>query len=415
MGKEIFEPRVLLDDTCLIYLIDDFNGPQDPYYKQISYNIFDSMIADGCAYRYFKNIIDANNFVNKEDKSVKYIFFIQLGVYLDISYVFKNLIGKEINKYSFIGSKTDNYFILNRNVNVYKSRPWNKTELKQIDNINGDIALNYGQFLFHNTYEPTIYNCATEPLMKESLPDIERIITPANGLQALNIIDKCKNVNKVVFIDINPNALEFTKKILNEYNGKSFFNLCMQFLKECGEENNKFILQNNNADDINEYEKTFLNSLIHNFDKLKTRLQNIEISFRHQTMLDLPELIKYIEHAVQENSRTVNTLYNYSNIFHFKKSNFHFSQLHYNLFLKILSAYENINGTNSYFRGELPLPTSDLPANKKNISRGHMQIHVNKIDLFPEKEFNHEWRPELYEYYENYLRIFREKVERKSL
>ena len=406
MGKEIFEPRVLLRDTCLIYLIDDFNGPKDPYYKQISYNIFDSIIADGYAYRYFKNIIDANNFVNKEDKSVKYIFFIPLGVYSDITHIFMDLIGKEINQYSFIGSKIDNYFILNRNVNMYKSRPWNKTELNQIDNINSDIALNYGKFLFENTNDHTIYSCATEPLMNKPLPHIERIITPANGLQALNIIDQCGNVNEVTFVDIEPNALEFTKKILDKYNGKNYFDICMQF--------SNILHDFYDPKDIIAYEKTFLNSLTHNFNKLKTKLQNIKLSFNHQTMLDFPELIKNITESVRR-MYVPNTLYNFSNIFHFRKSNYHFSQLHYNLFLKVLSAYENINGTNSYFRGELPLPTSDLPANKKNISRGHFQIHVNKIDLFPEKEFNYEWRPELYEYYENYLRILREKVERKSL
>jgi len=414
MGKEIFEPRVLLRDTCLIYLIDDFNGPKDPYYKQISYNIFDSIIADGYAYRYFKNIIDANNFVNKEDKSVKYIFFIPLGMYSDINHIFMDLIGKEINQYSFIGSKIDNYFILNRNVNMYKSRPWNKTELSQIDNIDGDIATNYGSLLFRNTHEWSVYNCATEPLMKEPLPHIQRIVSPANGLQALNIIDKCEDVNEVVFMDINLSALEFTKKILNEYKGKSFFDICMQFLKEWGNKDNKIILQNNNADDINEYEKIFLNSLTHNFDKLKNRLQHITFIYEYETLLNLPKLIKYIEDAVQENGMAIDTLYNYSNIFHFRKSNFHFSQLHYNLFLKVLAAHEKINKTNSYFRGELPLVANNI-FKKQNISRGHFQIHVNKIDLLPEKEFNYEWRPELYEYYENYLRILREKVERKSL
>ena len=158
----------------------------------------------------------------------------------------------------------------------------------------------------------------------------------------------------------------------------------MQFLKEGGDKKNyKIILQNDNVNDINEYEKIFLSSLTYNFDKLKNRLQHITFIYEYETLLNLPELTKHIEHAVQKNGRAIDTLYNYSNIFHFRKSNFHFSQLHYNLFLKVLAAYEKINKTNSYFRGELPLPTSDLPANKKNISRGHFQIHVNKIDVPP--------------------------------
>ena len=106
------------------------------------------------------------------------------------------------------------------------------------------------------------------------------------------------------------------------------------------------ILQNNNIDDINEYEKIFLNSLTHNFDKLKTRLQNIKLSFNHQTMLDFPELIKNITESVRR-MHVPNTLYNFSNIFHFRKTNYLFSQLHYNLFLKVLAAYEKINKTNS--------------------------------------------------------------------
>ena len=63
------------------------------------------------SWRYFKNINDANDFVDEEDKSVKYIFFAPLGMYLDINHIFMDLIGKEINQYSFkLGKKVRTLF-----------------------------------------------------------------------------------------------------------------------------------------------------------------------------------------------------------------------------------------------------------------------------------------------------------------
>lgn len=272
----------------------------------------------------------------------------------------------------------------------FKVRPWTVEERKHKFYLYNDIGLKYGSYLrIECTFDDTIFNCTNEPTVKFNLPNITRVVTPANGLQALSIIDKCPNATVVDFRDISQPALNFTQMVLNTYSGENYEKLCYR---------SGYNLQVGDPDAIKKSEQEFLNSLSEPYSEMQFRLLELCCNFFKESFFEIEELI---------NRMDGNTLYAFSNILSYRKTAYLYSQIHFNLMLKTLASAERLAKNDSYLLGILPTSESKI--------KGYTLMHVNDFSLEPDDEFNFPWRQELYEYYTDYLRILREKEARAAL
>jgi hypothetical protein len=271
-----------------------------------------------------------------------------------------------------------------------KIRPWSEEERKHKFYLYNDLTLKFGSYLrIECSFDDTIFNCTNEPIMQFNLPNIKRIITPANGLQAIQILDKCPNAEVVEFRDISQPALNFTKKVLEEYHGKDYEQLCFS---------SGYPLQVNDAEAIKKSEKDFLEGLIEPFVEMEFRFLELNFRYFKESFFEIEDLINRING---------NTLYAFSNILSYRKTAYLYSQIHFNLMLKTLASAERLAKNDSYFIGILPTSES-----KK---RGYTLMNVNELSLDPDESFNFPWRKNLYEYYTDYLKLLREKEARASL
>ena len=272
----------------------------------------------------------------------------------------------------------------------FKIRPWTSEERKHKFYLYDDLVLKYGSYLrIECTFDDTIFNCTNEPIVKFELPQIKRIVTPANGLQALQIIDKCPNATTVDFRDISQSAINFTKNVLDNYIGKDYDQLCFS---------SGYNLQVSNQESIKKSEREFLNGLVEPYSEMQFRLLELNCNYFKESFFEIEDLI---------NRMNGNTLYAFSNILSYRKTAYLYSQIHFNLMLKTLASAERLAKNDSYFLGMLP--TSEAS------TRGYALMHVKDVSLDPDTEFNFPWRQKLYEYYTEYLGILREKERRKSL
>lgn len=272
----------------------------------------------------------------------------------------------------------------------FKIRPWTNEERKHKFYLYNDLVLKYGSYLrIECTFDDTIFNCTNEPIIRFELPSIKRLVTPANGLQALQILDKCPNAHTVDFRDISQPAIDFTKKVIYDYNGKDYDQLCFA---------SGYNLQVSDADAIKKSEKDFLGGLIEPFSEMQFRLLNIKLNFYKESFFEIEDTI----HRINDN-----TLYAFSNILSYRKTAYLYSQIHFNLMIKTLASAERINRNDSYFLGILPTSEGNM--------RGYGLLSVNDINLYPDEEFNFPWRQQLYEYYTEYLKVLRKKEVRATL
>jgi hypothetical protein len=274
--------------------------------------------------------------------------------------------------------------------NGFKIRPWTDEERKHKFYLYDDLVLKYGSYLrIECNFDDTIFNCTNEPIVKFELPKIKRIITPANGLQALQILDKCPNARILDFKDISQPAIEFTKKIIYEYQGKNYDQFCFS---------SGYNLQVSDNESIKKSEKEFLEGLIEPFSEMQFRLLDTQCNFSRESFFEIENLIQNIHD---------NTLYAFSNILSYRKTAYLYSQIHFNLMIKALASAERIAMNDSYFLGILPTSESK--------TKGYSLMSVKDINLYPDEEFNFPWRQQLYEYYTEYLRILRKKEVRATL
>lgn len=272
----------------------------------------------------------------------------------------------------------------------FKVRPWTSEERKHKFYLYNDLVLKYGSYLrIECTFDDTIFNCTNEPIVKFELPTIKRIVTPANGLQALQIVDKCPNATTVDFRDISQSAINFTKNVLENYVGKDYDQLCFS---------SGYNLQVGDPAAIKKSEQEFLNGLVEPYSEMQFRLLELNCNYFKESFFEVEDLIHRING---------NTLYAFSNILSYRKTAYLYSQIHFNLMLKTLASAERLAKNDSYFLGMLPTSES--------LIRGYTLMHVKDISLDPDKEFNFPWRQKLYEYYTEYLEILREKERRKTL
>ena len=258
------EHRVVLNSNCLIYFVD--KEVNNDYLKNVAYNAFDFMAFDNIDYRYFKNFDEAWNSLykfqnmhfklsdNYSEKShgykqgfnnekgalsyslnlrdIKYVYFCPLGYIEDtqsfmVQFDYQDFEDKD---YKIIGNFDQKSFIYNLHCKNENRRSWNDFELSISNSsfLDEPFQLNYSNFFQSHqiAYDtpnsnlcgshklPRIFNVATEPLMQDLNIDIEHLITPANGMQAFSVINKCKNLKRISFVDIQPQSILFTKMLL---------------------------------------------------------------------------------------------------------------------------------------------------------------------------------------------------------
>lgn len=444
-------------NELMLYIVNN-HIVDDPMCREINYNLLEGTVRHDIAYKYFKNYEDAFNSLSTE--IVKYVIFTKPSGTFD-PYHFNSLIQQNLKGYALIGHLLDNsnnYYELHEQcflidveaykdvgcpsyiggsdnelqnitrskenfhdgytpVNVaagegksmfrnikngaliiskllehgYNIRPWNAEERKHKFYLYNDITMKYGSYLrIETNITDTVFNCATEPLISETMPTVQKIITPANGLQALAIVDRCPNLHTIDFKDINPKQLEFTQKLIQEYNGENFADFCYGTgldLHEC------------ERWEIDRYEKEFLENLNTDWSSLREKLNNLTINFNRESFFEIEQFVNKIEDQCV-------TLYNFSNILSYRKTYYLYSQIHFNLMVKILAHNERLSGNKSFIRGILP--TSE-------VNSGFNTSSVDNFTLEPDPILNYEWRTELYEYYRNYLNVLRKKEIRKSL
>lgn len=442
--------RKTLRNDVIIYIIDN-EDVQDPLAKQIFYNLLEGTVRHDVLYKYFTTFNEAFASINTE--SSKYALFTKISNTFDpihMSYLLEEnlhnneLIGHILDFDDRYYELHDQCFVINTEayrkcnspqyeyshnvdlINVERSQEnfhdnytplWIKKGIgsknytstgkgsllisKFLENglnispfteeqrrhkffMYNDLTQKYGSYLrIETNLSDLVFNCATEPLMNQTNEDIHRIVSPANGLQALAIIDKCPNVHTIEFNDINESQLAFTRHIIKNYTGNNFVDLC---------KNAPYKLHTENEDDIRKYEQEFLNNLSTSFDELSMRLQNIKhsIHFERKSFFE----IEQFRHSVQQNR---NTLYNFSNILSYKKTYYLYSQIHFNLMIKILAAEERKKGNSSIIRGILPSSETKQP--------GFCNTPVENISVNPDPILNYEWRKDLYEYYTDYLKL----------
>lgn len=448
--------RKLIKDTYIIYIVDKTETYKDSLGKEIGYNLLEASVRHDISYKYFTSYELA--FEKLKDETAPKVIFTKPGNTFDPIWL-AQLINKDPN-YSLIGhllDKGDEYyelhdqcFILNVSdwkasgcpqyitsgsqscINVerstsnfhdyhtptdvakgngfkdykkiksggliiskllennFKIRPWSNEERKHKFYLYDDLAMKFGSYLrIECTLEDTIFNCTNEPWHPFELPKIKRVLTPANGLQALSIFDKCPNATIIDFRDISQSAIDFTKKIVSEYAGRNYAELCYS---------SGYNLQVSDKNSIDQSEKEFLDNLQEPFSEMQFKLLETNCNYFKESFFEIEDLIQRING---------NTLYAFSNILSYRKTAYLYSQIHFNLMIKILASAERIAKNDSYFLGILP--TSEA---KK---RGYTLMGVNDINLLPDEEFNYPWRKDLYEYYRNYLEVLREKEARASL
>lgn len=440
-------------DKVKIYIIDDIDI-EDPLCKQINYNFLEGTVRHDIMYHYFTNIAQA--FKSLETESAEFVFFTKPSNTFDpwhMLYMLKD----DLDEYSLIGHVLDfkdHYYELHdqcfiisskayqnsgckpfisidrlnslikvdRSVenfhddytpiwvaagrtyekykkvccgaliisslleNNYKIRPFNNEERKHKFYLYNDLALKYGSYLrIETNISDVIFNCATEPLIKTPLLEIEKIITPANGLQALAIIDKCPNLHTVEFKDISDCQLQFTIDLINNYNGINFADFCYS---------KNYNLNTSDKLSIIKYEEEFLKNLSTDFLTLKNRISQLKIHYNRESFFETEQLVNQIQ-------SNCNTLYNFSNILSYRKTYHLYSQIHFNMMIKILAHHERKKGNNSIIRGILPSSETD--------HLGLCNTSVNQITLNPDPILNYEWRQDLYEYYSNYLKFLQHK------
>ena len=441
----------------ILYVVDTYQI-SDPLCREINYNLLEGSVRHDIAYKYFDNYNDAFNSLKTED--VKYAIFTKPSGTFD-PYYLRELIQKNLRGYSLIGhllDKSDQYYELHEQCFVisveaynavgapvynggddaelqnvsrseenfhdgytplrvfaaegksmfknikdgaliiskllehgYNIRPWTEEERKHKFYLYNDIAMKYGSYLrIETNMTDTVFNCATEPLISETMPTVQKIITPANGLQALAIVDRCTNLHTIDFKDINSKQLEFTQKLIQEYNGKDFADFCYSTGLE---------LHDGDRDKMDRYEKQFLENLTTDWHTLKQKLNNLNIFFNRESFFEIEQFVNNIE-------QDCITLYNFSNILSYRKTYYLYSQIHFNLMLKVLAHNERLAGNKSFIRGILP---------SSEVENGFKTASVNNFTLDPDPILNYEWRSELYEYYRNYLKVLRKAEIRKSL
>ena len=441
----------------ILYIVDNYTV-NDPMCREINYNLLEGSVRHDIAYKYFKNYEDAFNSLSTE--TVKYAIFTKPSGTFD-PYHLKDLIQQNLKGYALIGhllDKSDNYYELHeqcflidvkaykdigcpsyiggfsdelqnitrseenfhdgytpvnvfagegksmfRNIkngaliisklleNGYNIRPWTDEERKHKFYLYNDITMKYGSYLrIEANMTDTVFNCATEPLISETMPTVQKIVTPANGLQALAIVDRCPNLHTIDFKDINPKQLEFTQKLIQEYNGENFADFCYSTGLD---------LHDGDREKIDRYEKEFLENLSTDWISLKERLNNLNIFFNRESFFEIEQFVNKIEEYCV-------TLYNFSNILSYRKTYYLYSQIHFNLMIKILAHNEKLIGNKSFIRGILP---------SSEVENGFKTVSVDAFTLDPDPILNYEWRTELYEYYRNYLKVLRKEEIRKSL
>jgi len=440
-----------------IYIVDDKNV-KDPLCREVNYNLLEGSVRHDIEYKYFTDYNSAFECLKTE--SVEYALFTKPSGTFD-PYYLRELTGKNLKGYSLIGhllDKNEEYYELHeqcfiihtesyrsigcptysggmtadlqniarsvetfhdgytpisvtkgngktefKNVkpgaliisklleNNFQIRPWSEEERKHKFYLYNDLALKYGSYLrIETNMTDTVFNCATEPLISEEMPTVQKLVTPANGLQALAIVDRCPNLHTVDFKDINSKQLEFTKKLIKEYDGTNFAEFCY---------NTGLALHDSNKDKIDNYEKEFLENLTTDWNSLKLRLQKLNIFYNRESFFEIEQLSNQIqEYCV--------TLYNFSNILSYRKTYYLFSQIHFNLMIKILAHNERLKNNNSFIRGILP---------SSEAKTGFGTESVNTFTLDPDEIVNYEWRKDLYEYYTDYLKVLRKEEIRKSL
>ena len=440
--------RKPLRNDIIVYVIDDIQV-KDPLAKQIFYNLLEGTIRHDVLYKYFKTF--ENAFDSLKNETSKYALFTKISNTFDpihMSYLLEEnlhnnaLIGHildfndryyELHDQCFVinveaynrcgspkygyGNKVklvnidrsaenfhDNYtplwikkgtgyseyqltsrgsLIISKFLeNGYNIAPFTEEQRRHKFFMYNDLTQKYGSYLrIETNLSDLVFNCATEPLMADFNKNIHRIVTPANGLQALAIIDKCPNVDTIDFHDINEKQIEFTRDIIQNYTGNNFLELCYS---------KNYQLHTSDPKAIEEYEQYFLENLSTTFDELKQRLKYMSIRFERRSLFE----IEQYKNAVKPNQ---NTLYNFSNVLSYKKTYHLYSQIHFNLMLKILAAKEREVGNCSVLRGILPSSETETP--------GFCNTPVSALSKNPDPIVNYEWRKDLYEYYTDYLKL----------
>jgi hypothetical protein len=271
----------------------------------------------------------------------------------------------------------------------YKIRPWSEEERKHKFYLYNDLTMKYGSYIrIEGNINDTVFNVTNEPLMKTTLESVTRIVTPANGFQALTLLDKCPNVTTIDFKDISQGALDFTQKLIKNYKGHSFADFCYE---------SGFNLHCSDRQTMDKAEADFLSNLSCGFDELLKRLEGVNCRFARESFFEVEQLI---------NTMDGSTLYNFSNILSYRKTSYLYSQIHFNLMIKTLASAERIAGNDSYFMGMIPTSETE--------KYGHTLTSVKKFTLDPDPVFKYPWREDLYEYYTDYLGILRAKEARAT-
>lgn len=456
MDGEIMRRKPIRDEF-IIYIVDD-KVVNDPLCREVNYNLLEGSVRHDIEYKYFKDYDSA--FMELEKEPVEYALFTKPSGTFD-PYYLRELTGKNLAGYALVGhllDKGQEYYELHeqcflihcdsyrksgsptyaggqtielqnitrseecfhdgytplsvtkgngktwyKNVkpgaliisalieNDFAIRPWTDEERKHKFYLYNDLAMKYGSYLrIETNMTDTVFNCATEPLMKETMPTVQKIVTPANGLQALAIVDRCPNLHTIDFKDINNKQLEFTQKLIQEYNGENFADFCYSTGLD---------LHDGDREKMDKYEKEFHNNLTEDWTTLKEKLNNLNIYFNRESFFEIEQISNQIQDYCV-------TLYNFSNILSFRKTYYLYSQIHFNLMLKILAHNERLKNNDSFIRGILP---------SSEAKNGFGTESVHSFTLDPDPIVNYEWRGELYEYYSEYLRILRKEEIRKAL
>lgn len=449
--------RKPIANQIIIYVVDD-KVVNDPLCREINYNLLEGSVRHDMSYKYFKNYQTA--FAELENEETEFALFTKPSGTFDPYYIIEltrkygtnyGLVGHLLDKGNEYYELHEQCFLINcdayrksgapkyeggqtlelqnvkrseesfhddytpisiskgegkgwyKNVrpggliisslleNGFEIRPWSEEERRHKFYLYNDLTLKYGSYLrIETNLTDTVFNCATEPLIQEVMPTVQKIVTPANGLQALAIVDRCPNVHTIDFKDINQKQLDFTRILIEEYNGENFADFCYSTGLE---------LHDGDRDKMNQYEKEFHNHLITDWNTLKDRLNKINIYYNRESFFEIEQLSNQIqEYCV--------TLYNFSNILSFRKTYYLYSQIHFNLMLKILAHNERLKNNKSFIRGILP---------SSEAKRGFGTNSVKSFTLDPDPILNYEWREELYEYYRDYLKLLRKEEIRKAL
>lgn len=272
--------------------------------------------------------------------------------------------------------------------NGYKIRPFNEQERRNKRYLYYDLTMHYGSYLRMETHlSDVVFNCATEPLPTEEFTNIQRIITPANGLQALSLIDKCPNLRSVEFKDVNENQISFTLDLIAHYNGENYADFCY------GQRSNMMVLD---RETIDIYERLFLDNLSTDFATFKERLEGLQIQHGRESFFELDKFVRRVKPRC-------NTMYNFSNIMSYRKTYHLYSQIHFSLMLKALANEERKCSNDSIFWGFIPSSESPMI--------GICNTSVNSISLYPDPALRYEWRPRLQTHYEEYLAMLRGELD----